>query len=206
MPLSPKEIVIFAVISYALLYLKDLISTFPLPEHRLPFKIDTACVGLVFFSVGFYAKQTIIQLVDNARLKWIIILSVVCLVMSYLNGWTNLNSYDFGNIKLLFYPIAFIGITVCLFASVVIEKSRFVMIKNILVFYGKNSLLIFGFQSLLIRLYLLLFNHIEGLNMQLYADNPIIHQIGSFFIVSFIGSPLVVATFRFLRKRRINIL
>lgn len=206
MPLSSKRIVIFAVISYALLYLKDLISIFPLPEHRLPFKIDTACVGLVFFAVGFYTKQTIIQLVDNARLKWIIILLVVCLVMSYLNGWTNLNSYDFGNIKLLFYPIAFIGITVCLFASVVIEKSRFAMIKNILVFYGKNSLLIFGFQSLLIRLYLLLFNHVEGLNMQLYADNPIIHQIGSFFIVSFIGSPFVVATFRFLRKRGINIL
>lgn len=205
-PISKNKIIIFAIIAYLLLYSRNLLLIIPLPEHRLPFKMDTALIGLVFYAVGYYSKAIVIKIVADANYKWVVLLAFLCFVLSFFNGWTNLNGLFFGKIRALFYPIAFIGIFTCLFASSLIEKIGGIRIKKILVFYGRNSLLIFGFQSLLIRLYLLTFNQLEGLNMQLYANNPIVHQIGSFVAVSFIGSPLVVLLFKFLREKSIRIL
>lgn len=205
-PISKNKIIIFAIIAYLLLYSRNLLLIIPLPEHRLPFKMDTALIGLVFYAVGYYSKAIVIKIVADANYKWVVLLAFLCFVLSFFNGWTNLNGLFFGKIRALFYPIAFIGIFTCLFASSLIEKMGGIRIKKILVFYGRNSLLIFGFQSLLIRLYLLTFNQLEGLNMQLYANNPIVHQIGSFVAVSFIGSPLVVLLFKFLREKSIRIL
>lgn len=72
-------------------------------------------------------------------------------------------------------------------------------LKNFWIFYGKNSLLIFGFQSLFIRLYLLFFSYIEGIDLRLYGDNPIIHQIGALVIVFFVVSPLNVRVIDYLK-------
>lgn len=194
--ISKKKLYVLVIIGIALLYIKPLLNILPIPEHRLPFKIDTAFVSLAFFAFGYYAKDVIFVAVSYAKPIYIIALFFIWFAAAYLNGWTNLNSFDFGRIKVLFYPIAGCGILITLWVAYMIaSEKRLYKLSRLLMFYGKNSLLIFGFQSLLIRLYHLCFNHFCGLDLMLYADNPMIHQIGSFLVVTFILSPLVVLGF-----------
>lgn len=178
-----------------------------MPDKRLPFKLDTALIALVFFCIGTWYKNKIRNFIEKER-SWTLLF--ICIpfiyIIAYINGWTNINSYEFGNFFLLFYPIAFLGISITLSLSYKISCSQLKSIKTCLIFYGKNSLIIFGFQSLYIRLYLLLFNKITTPEMLLYANNPWYHQVGSFIIVTFILSPITIFFFNFLRKRGLNIL
>ena len=202
-----KHLVILILLSIAILWLKEILVFVPIPEHRLPFKSDTALVALVFYAVGFYAKNIIMQSVPVLNIRLIFILFVLWAIGALFNGWTNLNSYDFGKIKLFFYPIAFMGIAVCCGIAYQIAKNdRLYLIKRLLSYYGRNSLLIFGFQSLFIRLYLLTFNHLQDLDMKLYSNNPLIHQVWSFVVVTFIFSPVVVFVFNKLRQYNIRII
>ena len=178
-----------------------------LPSARLPFKIDTAILALVFFAVANWNKKKIIDVLSKElNLIIVVLLVFICIIAIYVNGRSNLNSLEFGNYRLLYYPVAFIGIMTTCVVSHYISTSRLCRVRSILIFCGKYSLLIFGFQSLFIRLYLLVFNNIEGLDMQLYIDNPIRHQLGAFFTVTFVMSPLVVLLFQTLRKNNIYIL
>ena len=178
-----------------------------LPFHRLPFKIDSAFIALVFFSFAYWNKDNLIKFITHKYNIWLLILFFA--ISAYLciyNGWSNINSLDFGNSRLLFYPIALGGVfSVCL-ASHLISTWKCKKLRSVLAFYGKNSLLIFGFQSLFIRLYYLILNNVQNLNMELYAYNPKIHQVGAFVVVSFIMCPLTVCIIEFLRKRNIRIL
>lgn len=172
-----------------------------MPDKRFPFKLDTALVALVFFCIGTWYKNKIRNLIEKER-PWVLLyLSIPFIyIIAYLNGWTNLNSYDFGHIFLLFYPIALLGIAIILSWSYKISCCQLKWIRSVLVFYGRNSLIIFGLQSLYIRLYLLFFNKITGSEMILYANNPWYHQVGSFIVVTFILSPLTVFFFTVSRK------
>ena len=198
---------VLIIVAVGLLWIKELLNMTNLPLHRLPFKIDSALIALVFFSVAYLYKDKILLLMKGkANLLLVALMVVVSAVLCMYNGWSNINSLDFGRIRLLYYPVAIMGIaSVCLVSQVITKLNRKPLI-SFLTFYGKNSLLIFGFQSLLIRLYLLTFNNLGGAEMQLYGANPLKHQIGSFVVVSFINSPLVVFLFVFLRKRNISIL
>lgn len=200
-------IAIFIIFAIMVLWIKKILllseGFVALPEGRLPFKMDSALLALVFLASANWNKGRIMKAISNWKYGWmgLVFFAVVLLGMSFFNGWTNINSLDCGNIKLLYYPIAFLGIfVVCVFSKLVSE-SKFVSLKKILLFYGKNSLLIFGLQSLFIRIYLLVFNEMQNLNMELYMNNPPIHQIGSFIIVSFVVSPIVVCLKNLAKKR-----
>ena len=199
--------IVFVVIAVGLLWMRELLDLTTLPFHRLPFKIDSALIALAFFSLAFYFKDIIITFI-NGKVGFLVIAVVVVISagLCFFNGWSNINSLDFGKIRLFYYPIALMGIGSVLLVSKALSETKLSLIKSVLSFYGKNSLLIFGFQSLFIRLYLLLFNETQGLSMTIYGNNPIIHQIGSFLLVTFIMCPLVVIIVRGLRKRNINIL
>ena len=205
---NPKKyLVILTILCIAILWLKEILAFIPIPDHRLPFKSDTALVALVFYSSGYYAQSLVKQFVPCLSMRIICILFLIWAVGSICNGWTNLNSYDFGKIKPLFYPIAYFGIAVCVgIAYQVVKVNKLHLIKKLLSYYGRNSLLIFGFQSLFIRLYLLAFNHLQDLHMELYANNPVVHQIGSFLIVTFVLCPIMVYVFDKLRQYNIRIL
>lgn len=175
----------------------------PLLGGRLPFKMDSAMLALVFLAAANWNKDRFMKMVTAWKYGWggAILLAVVLFGASVLNGWTNMNSLDCGRIPLLYYPIAFLGIFVVCIFSKLISESKFLRIKKILSIYGKESLVIFGLQSLFIRLYLLVFNNIQNINMELYMNNPLVHQIGSFVVVSFVISPIVFCLKNFAKKR-----
>lgn len=199
--------IVFIAIAVGLLWIKELLDMTNLPFHRLPFKIDSALVALVFFYVAYLFKDKILPLMTK-KISFLIIIPICLLavVLCVLNGWSNINSLDFGRIRLLYYPVALMGITSVCLVSQLLTRLNWKPLSSFLEFYGKNSLLIFGFQSLFIRLYLHLFNISHGLTMELYANNPIFHQISSFVVVTFIISPLICFLFDYLKKRGIKIL
>ena len=206
-----KRTILFVIVSIVfavgLLWIKELLDMTNLPFHRLPFKIDSALVALVFFCVAYLLKGKIFSLMTR-KISLLIIMPIILLaaVLCVLNGWSNINSLDFGRIRLLYYPVAFLGITSVCLVSLYITRLNWKPLSSFLEFYGKNSLLIFGFQSLFIRLHLLLFNKSQELEMELYANNPIFHQISSFVVVTFVISPLISFLFGYWRKRGIKIL
>ena len=195
------------IIAIGLLWIKVLLDRTNLPFHRMPFKIDSALIALVFFFVAYLYKDKILKFMKGkANLLLVFLIVVTSAVLCVYNGWSNINSLDFGRIRLLYYPIAFMGIASVCLTSQLITKPNLKTLKSFIAFYGKNSLLIFGFQSLFIRLYYLFFNNLQGLNLKLYANNPKMHQIGVFVVVCFILSPITVRFFEFMRKRNIKIL
>lgn len=199
---------IYMFIGYAviMLFIKQIVELLSLPTSRLPFKMDTALLAMVFIAVAFWWRNYIFELVVKPPKKRIVSVTIVAMIATAANGWANMNSLDFGRVRLLYFPVAFSGImSVCL-VSYYICKIKMKPIKHLLMFYGRNSMIIFGFQSLYIRLYLLFFNEFAGADMELYANNPWFHQIGSFLVVSFILSPLTVLFFSCLRKKGLNIL
>jgi fucose 4-O-acetylase-like acetyltransferase len=204
---TKNAIALFILAAILFLWIKKILllsSTFiPLPGARLPFKMDSAMLALVFLAVANWNKDRFMKFVSAWKYGWggAILLAVVLFGASVFNGWTNMNSLDCGRIPLLYYPIAFLGIFVVCIFSKLISETKIIHLKKILTIYGKESLVIFGLQSLFIRLYLLTFNELQNLNMELYMNNPLVHQIGSFIVVSFVISPIVVFLKNFAKKR-----
>ena len=197
----------FLFIAIALLWINELLDVSDLPYHRLPFKIDSALIALCFFIIAYWGRKKCLEILSaHYRLLSLCVFVVLSAGLCVLNGSANINSLSFGRIKLFYYPIALMGICSVILVSRQISLSCCYNLRKMLVFYGKNSLLIFGFQSLFIRLYLFFFNNLAGLNMKLYDNNPIVHQIGSFVVVSFVLSPLIVWVFILLRKKGIYII
>ena len=188
---------LFTMIVLILPNVLNMISNYiPLTGGRLPLKIDTALCAVVFLSFGKWVKPYISKLLDKMTLLFTISILLVWTIFAYINGWTNMNSLDYGEYKLLFYPIAILGIGwVCGMSKLIADRPNNILLR-ILTFYGENCLVIFLFQSLFIRLYLFIANKIFGLEMILYMNNPIEHQIGSFLVVGFIISPIMVFLFK----------
>lgn len=208
-----KVAVILLLTGVVLLWIKSFLKiispTLHLIEDRLPLKLDSSMIAVIFMYVGFRYKDYIFKLVSGASIWKLIAAFIIFIAGFWINRWSNINSLDFGRIKLFYYPIAFIGIYCVLSFCYLMSHNKSMLsmfIRKILSFYGVNSLVIFGFQSLFIRLYILFFNENYGYSMVLYGDNSMIHQIGSFIIVTFIISPLIVYGFAYLRRLHIRIL
>ena len=200
-----QHVVIVFIIAIFGLVIKDLMSFIPLPDFRLPFKLDSAIVALPFLAIASMYRVKFFVLINSlSKVPVMLILIILTVFFSNFNGWVNINSLEFGNFRALYYPIAFIGIlTTCIVSNFISIAKRKRIIK-FLSFYGRNSLIIFGFQSLFIRLYLLIINRIYGANLVLYGENPIIHQLGSFLIVTLGCMPLTVLVYKKILEYRKN--
>lgn len=212
-PRNKVSVTCMGLAAISILWIKQLIeyifgTILHLPDGRMPFKMDSSFIALVFFCVATWNREWIIKRIRSTKYNPTLIFCFVLMTIAAacFNGTSNLNAYAFGNNVLLYYPIAFFGIFTCMIVSQKISTIQYPWLRSLLRFYGINSLLIFGFQSLYIRLYLLLFNYLQGFDMQLYCNNPMYHQVGSFLVVTFVLSPLTVYVILQLRKRGITIL
>lgn len=204
---NTASVCVFIAFALSLFFLKPAMEAVSIPTGRLPFKMDSALLATVFIATASWYRQQIFEYVKSkANIKWLFLAGLITAITTVGNGWANMNSLDFGRVCMLYYPIAFVGIFFVCVTAEYICKQEFQLIKRVLIFYGKNSLIIFGFQSLYIRLYLFFFNKVCDLDMVLYGGNPIIHQSGSFILVTFILSPLTVYFFQFLRDKGIRVI
>lgn len=211
-PRNRYTIGVMVVLALALPWMRNaetslLKSICDMPDNRLPFKIDSALVGLVFFCIGAWLPDVVRKFVKRDWPWWLLALSAgAALLVAYLDSPINIQHIILGKYKLLFYPVALSGIAAVMMISYKIASSSPEKVRDLFAFYGRNSLLIFGFQTLFIRLYILVANNIFGLDMRLYANNPAGHQIACYVIVTFIIMPLVAKFFLWLRGKGVRIL
>lgn len=189
----------------AFLYIVGMVYSYYRPVfmgyNRLPLNLDVVPIACMFFAIGYFMKeQQLVSKLFSSRTVQIIVglFSVIGIWMIYKwNGYVNLHGLRFGN------PVAYFagGIVGSLFVidlSGLIEKMDLFKIKEILLFYGKNSLIILGFQSLLIRLYIVVLQRL-GIELSLYRF-PLKHAVLCFVLVAFIECPLMCVLWKCLHK------
>ncbi|MCI8375953.1 MAG: acyltransferase family protein [Lachnospiraceae bacterium] len=171
MPASIQLIICFFLYTLGIIYSQ---ARFPLFGYtRLPLNLDVVPIAIIFFAIGFrMRKYHLIETLMNNFEKNIIITigGVIGLGVCYkINGYVNLHGLSFGNPIIYILSGAF-GTAMVLGLSKMLEYFDCCMcknIKNILIFYGQNTLMILGIQSLLIRLFIL-FCNFNGANLELY--------------------------------------
>lgn len=130
-------------------------------QYRLPFKLDTAFMGLFFFAIGYYVKYFKIfskifckKPTDNFYFM-IIALEVNIFFGLYLNKTVNMGDNVYNNI-LFFIVAALAGIIFIIYLSYFLEKNR------LLLYMGSNTLSIFSSHSFILFLYTYLISIIFG--------------------------------------------
>ena len=189
-----------SVVAVVSLCLPSIMTWLEIPAHRLPLRADSGLLAVVFVGAGFCYRDEMLRLIKKLA-RWHCVAGLVLVVAfaSVLNGPSNMASLLYGRFAFLYLPIAFAGIVAALSLSSAIESCP--RIQGVLGFFGKHSLIVFGFQSMLIRGYNLVILKTTGEELVLYGSNPIVHQILAFGIVSFIAAPLLVVAWLNIRRK-----
>ena len=177
---------------------------FFLPGKRLPFNLDVVPVSMLFLFLGYRYKDNIFAFVDvinKHMVKLLFFLSVtgiVSVILSVINGRVNLHGLTYNNVFVYFLAALFGSTFVVCVSSLVERLHSKNILKNGLIWCGRNSIKILGVQSIAIRLYILFVNEVFGTQYELY-HLPIEHVYVSSFVVTFF-SIIIVVLFDFVRK------
>lgn len=153
--------------------------------NRLPLKIDTAIVGVLFYGLGFLFNQG--KCIKEYENKWKNMLKLVFLcaisLNSYNNGMINICETiynDFGDF--IFYAIVGIGIVIIF--SKILERNI------ILKYIGRNSLLIFSIHSFALYGYEAILSHLHGQRIKIMVNlsffESIVGTLGIIIILLFL--------------------
>ncbi len=192
------QIPLIAVLFYCGMWYAKVRFQYPVWNNpRLPFVLDILPAGMVFYALGHYARRWDIpaKLSASPLLELsIAIIGILGTLTAYkYNGYVNTHALQFNNP--LWYLVGGLCGTLAVFGiSALIARLQNGAPhdgKRILMWYGRNSLTVLGFQSLLIRLYALSFNTFRGGALAMYAF-PWSHAINSFILVAFIACPILV--------------
>lgn len=174
-----------------------------LPANRLPLDIDCACVALLFLWLGFFFKNRILNLISKIEEKSIVLQCVLLIfalllsvLMVFLNKRVNMHGLTYNN-WILFVIGAISGFIAVILLSIIIK--HFKVIKNWLIWFGRNTLKIIGVQAIVIRVYLLIANLIAGKQYELYFL-PIEHVVLD-CVFSTVLTGMIVTLFNFVRNR-----
>lgn len=178
----------------------------PFGYTRLPLVLDVAPVAITFYALGSYlhSKDWIASIIKS-RTKTVAAMlagAVVGLIVYKYNGYVNLHARSFGN-PVLYLLGALSGSAAVVFASGLLAKAQkgiWSEIKRYWIWYGRHSLIILGWQSLLIRLYIEFVNHYYEEQLSLYQF-PWKHSIISTIIVAFIVCPTICLCWDKIKQR-----
>lgn len=143
-------------------------------NHRLPLDIDVVPVALLFFAVGYYIKNKLLAekkdsdnpLYARKKIFLLCVLAVAFILSSMINVRVNLHGIEYGN-PVLFVIAAFTGsFAVIIFSQLLVRQQQ---IKKICVWIGKNNIYYLGAQAIGVRLFLKLFNAVQGTEYALYG-------------------------------------
>ena len=140
-------------------------------SYRIPFKLDDAMAGLLFFYSGIIAKKMDATTRINVSKLWLrcllFVFSALTLVFfAKLNGMVNIDS-NFNN-PILFLITSFSGIVMVLsFSSLFSEKKH-----NFIAWFGMNSLPIFAMHSLFLYGYAYLLSQIFSTEIVIMRNVP----------------------------------
>jgi fucose 4-O-acetylase-like acetyltransferase len=157
-------------------------------QLRMPWSIDIALTGIVFYSTGYFFRSKYENLFFRKSYTFILILFLIHIISSLTNPKVDMYKLIYNN-YFMFYLSAFSGIFVYVYIFKLARSSK------TLQFYGRNSLIILGLHYLVISTlkYTLptLFTHF---NLQV---NESIFFITSLFLTLLLLIPIIVITNRY---------
>lgn len=210
------EIIFFIIKKYKIVYINRIIliialigGIYPkLSNFRLPFGLDIAFVGILFYYIGYKLKSSNNIFEKIIKYRSILLLNNILLMLinykvlknTLFNGRVDMLYMNYG-ILIIFYIDAISGILYFYSISRNIKS-------NILVFIGKNSLMFMAFHLIIIPYAIILANKL----MQLIGyNNIVVNNILYLIITLVLNSILIVVVKKYfpqfigLRKiRNIN--
>lgn len=165
---------------------------------RLPWKLDSAVTALVFYTVGFYTKETGIlnKLFSRKLLSAVVMLLTGFLgfyIAKYKNGYVNICDCQFGN-YFYFYISAFCGIVFILLLSRFLSKSR------VLQYYGRNTLWMFILHIFLLSLSVSVLNAVTKTQYVRSANIPFAYCL-VLAVLTYLALGLVPFIIKFCKAR-----
>lgn len=164
-----------------------------LPGGRLPLTIDASMMALVFFAFGVWAYKVSLPSRLKFRNAGIIAGFLISFMISvFLNERVNIHGCSYGNV-IYFFGAAFAGMLMVVNLSQMLENGKgavIVKIKQMLLFYGRNSLYMLGMQSLFVHLYVYFLNKWQDTDYVLYESVPSVYGYIGFFVITFLCLPI----------------
>lgn len=120
----------------------------------LPFSIDTALCGIVFYALGFCLKKTDLdkKLLKNVNSIFVILIFIVNLIFIFLNGEVNPRTCIY-NFVPLFYINACVSIYIYWILSIKLSKCKILIcLKNNIVYIGINSIVYLGLNQIILNI------------------------------------------------------
>ena len=119
-------------------------SLFP---YTLYWRIDSAVMVLPFFVAGYYSKSLLTWHTDKYKMILITIgLILISFYISYINGYSSVYIRSFGNLPILYYPGAFIGVIMLIMISKMFDKWGI----NIISVLSSGTIVIMGLHGVVI--------------------------------------------------------
>lgn len=156
---------------------------------RLPFGVNIAITGVVFFGIGYLIKQSnIINKIKNSYKILIIIISFfITLIISQINSTIHMYNNYYGNYY-YFYIASISGIITWVNIAYLINKN------NILCYIGKNTLLILAIHPKFIQILNFIFKKMLNFNV----DNSIIFLTIYMILIFILSIPIINFTNKYL--------
>lgn len=191
------SMILFSIIGYVL-------SKFC--HFRLPFSLDTLCVAIPFYGIGFFVAPNLDKINTNInRYKWGygLVLTIVSGIIAITYGGSNLNNNTYSN-YILFYFVGVIGILFMIVISNLIGE------RKSLLFLGKNTLILMCIHEPLKRIILIIISKLSGIPVEVLRSNLITILIVTIILIG-VMYPAIIIINRYLpfmlgkRKREINL-
>ncbi len=136
-------------------------------EFRLPFSIDTMCVSILFYGLGFIVAPFIdtISLVFNKhKIISILVFIILSVIISITYQGCNLNNNYYSN-YVLFYIFGIIGILFMICLATLFKENK------LLLFLGRNTLVLMCIHEPLKRIMIIIVSKISKIPTELLRGN-----------------------------------
>lgn len=129
-------------------------------DFRLPWAIDSALMGTVFFGAGWVLKkldvEKICYLITRNKFKCVVLsmgVAMIVVPLVFINGDVNIRSARYQNVALLLINAIIMTGIIIVCSVVVSDKKRKGKIYESVVFAGKHTLVVLLLNSTLIRIW-----------------------------------------------------
>lgn len=170
---------------------------------RLPFSLDTMCVAIPFYGIGFFTASNLDKINTNInKYKWGygLVLAIVSGIIAITYGGCNLNNNTYSN-YILFYLFGTIGI---LFMMVI---SNIIGARKSLLFLGTNTLIIMCIHEPLKRIMLIIISKLVGLPVEVLRSNLIMTLLVAIILIVVMYPAIIIINRYFpfmLGKKRLK--
>lgn len=160
---------------------------------RLPWSLDTMCVAIPFYAMGFFVAPHLDKVNSNIiRYKWgyAAILTIISGIIAVTYGGSNLNNNTYSN-YILFYFVGVIGILFMIVLSNLVGERKSIL------FLGTNTLILMCIHEPLKRILLIIVSKLSRIRVDVLRSNIITILIVTIILLG-IMYPAIIIINRYL--------